>query len=104
MSTDGNIITVDSTIGWPEKNGTIIIDDSEVVQYKEKSLNQFIECTRSKNGVVEDWDPGTTIHSDILSGLTKDRAMKLNFVFSVLQKQVLPFLKTLVLTIYQAVS
>ena len=48
-----------------EKNGTIIIDDSEVVQYKEKSLNQFIECTRSKNGVVEDWDPGTTIHSDI---------------------------------------
>ena len=65
LTTDGNIITVDSTIGWPEKNGTIIIDDVETVQYKEKSLNQFIECTRSKNGVVEDWDPGTTIHSDI---------------------------------------
>ena len=65
LSTTEGIITVDSTIGWPEKNGTIIIDDIETVQYKEKSLNQFIECTRSKNGVVEDWDPGTIIHSDI---------------------------------------
>ena len=74
LSTDGNIITVDSTIGWPEKNGTIIIDDEEVVQYKEKSLNQFIECTRSKNGVVEDWDPGTTIHSDIFVWVNKGQS------------------------------
>lgn len=65
LDTTEGIITVDSTIGWPEKNGTIIIGDSETVQYKEKSLNQFIECTRSKNGVVEDWDPGTAIFSDI---------------------------------------
>jgi len=65
LDTVENIITVDSTIGWPEKNGTIIIDDQEVIQYKDKSLNQFIECTRSKNGVVEDWDPGTDIFSDI---------------------------------------
>tara|TARA_B100000614_G_scaffold21360_2_gene17033 strand:+ start:8762 stop:28573 length:19812 start_codon:yes stop_codon:yes gene_type:complete len=60
-----SIITVDSTIGWPERNGIIIMGDNERVQYKEKSLNQFIECTRSKNGVVEDWDAGTTIYSDI---------------------------------------
>ena len=65
LTTEGQIITVDSTIGWPERNGTIRINDQEVVQYKEKSLNQFIECTRSKNGVVEDWDPGTIIFSDI---------------------------------------
>ena len=65
LSTEGQIITVDSTIGWPERNGTIRINDQEVVQYKEKSLNQFIECTRSKNGVVEDWDPGTIVFSDI---------------------------------------
>jgi len=64
LDTEDTIITVDSTIGWPEKNGTIRINDEEVVQYKEKSLNQFIECTRSKNGVVEDWDPGTPIFSD----------------------------------------
>ena len=32
---------------------------------KERSLNQFIECTRSKNGIVEDWDPGTSVYSDI---------------------------------------
>ena len=65
LSTDGQIITVDSTIGWPERNGTIRINDEEEVQYKEKSLNQFIECTRSKNGIVEDWDPGTIVQSDI---------------------------------------
>ena len=65
LSTDGQIITVDSTIGWPERNGTILINDVEQVQYKEKSLNQFIECTRSKNGIVEDWDPGTIVQSDI---------------------------------------
>ena len=65
LSTTGQIITVDSTIGWPERNGTIRINDEEEVQYKEKSLNQFIECTRSKNGIVEDWDPGTIIQSDI---------------------------------------
>ena len=65
LNTTESIITVDSTIGWPERNGTIRINDTEQVQYKEKTLNQFIECTRSKNGVVEDWDAGTVIHSDI---------------------------------------
>ena len=48
-----------------ERNGLIILGDEEYVQYKEKSLNQFIECTRSKNGVVEDWDAGSEIQSDI---------------------------------------
>ena len=65
LSTTESIITVDSTIGWPERNGTIRINDEEVVQYKEKTLNQFIECTRSKNDVVEDWDAGTIVYSDI---------------------------------------
>ena len=60
--TDG-IITVDSTIGWPERNGEIVVGD-EVIQYKEKSLNQFIECTRSKNDVVSDWDAGTIVQSN----------------------------------------
>ena len=41
-----------------------VIGDSEVVQYKEKSLNQFIECTRSVNGVVEDWDSATEVKSN----------------------------------------
>ena len=53
-STD-SVITVDSTIGWPERNGEVLIG-TELIRYKEKSLNQFIECTRSVNGVVEDWD------------------------------------------------
>lgn len=64
LDTTNSIITVDSTIGWPERNGEFIIGDSEVVQYKEKSLNQFIECTRSVNGVVEDWDSATEVASN----------------------------------------
>ncbi len=72
LDTTGQIITVDSTIGWPERNGTIRINDQEIVQYKEKSLNQFIECTRSQNGVVEDWDPGTIVFSDIFVYVNKD--------------------------------
>ena len=60
--TDG-IITVDSTVGWPERNGEIIVGN-ELIRYKEKSLNQFIECTRSINGVTEDWDAGTQVKSN----------------------------------------
>ncbi len=69
LDVDTNIITVDSTLGWPERNGTIIIgsdeDNQEYIQYKEKTLNQFLECTRSKNGVVEDWDAGTLVSANI---------------------------------------
>ncbi|AOO18150.1 structural protein [Cyanophage S-RIM12_Sn_07_0910] len=67
LNTTEGIITVDSTIGWPERNGEFVISSgvgSEVVQYKEKSLNQFIECTRSVNGVVEDWDSATQVSSN----------------------------------------
>ena len=44
LSETSGVITVDSTIGWPERNGEFVIAGSEVVRYKEKSLNQFIEC------------------------------------------------------------
>ena len=76
LTVDGQIITVDSTIGWPSRNGTIRINDEEEVQYKEKSLNQFIECTRSRNGIVEDWDPGTVIQSDIFVYVNKGTAQE----------------------------
>ena len=67
LNTTDSIITVDSTVGWPERNGEFVIGSgtrTEVVQYKEKSLNQFIECTRSANGVVEDWDSATQVSSN----------------------------------------
>lgn len=40
------IISVDSTIGWPERNGFFFINDYERVSYKEKTLSQFIDCER----------------------------------------------------------
>ena len=68
LGAEDSVITVDSTIGWPERNGEFVIgsstDSVEVVQYKEKSLNQFIECTRSVNGVVEDWDSASEVASN----------------------------------------
>ena len=59
-----DIITVDSTIGWPERNGEFVIAESETVRYKEKSLNQFIECTRGVSGTPAIWDSATDVTSN----------------------------------------
>lgn len=65
LSIDTNIITVDSTIGWPERNGEIVIGGSEVIRYKEKSLNQFIECTRGINSTIaQNWDAASEVTSN----------------------------------------
>ena len=74
LNTTDSIITVDSTIGWPERNGEFVIGGTEVVQYKEKSLNQFIECTRSVNDIVEDWDSATEVSSNFTVYINKDTA------------------------------
>ena len=74
LNATDSIITVDSTIGWPERNGEFVIGSgatTELVQYKEKSLNQFIECTRSVNGVVEDWDSATEVASNFQVKINK---------------------------------
>ena len=76
LNTTDSIITVDSTIGWPERNGEFIIGNSEVIQYKEKSLNQFIECTRSVNGIVEDWDSATEVTSNLVVYVNKGTAQE----------------------------
>ena len=65
LDSDNLIITVDSTIGWPEKNGEFVIGDTEIVRYKEKSLNQFIECTRDTNELNQTtWDAATEVQSN----------------------------------------
>ena len=76
LGTEDSVITVDSTIGWPERNGEFVIGGSEVVQYKEKSLNQFIECTRSVNGIVEDWDSATEVSSNFTVFVNKGTAQE----------------------------
>ena len=80
LGTEDSIITVDSTIGWPERNGEFLIgsssDTTELVQYKEKSLNQFIECTRSVNGVSEDWDSATIVSSNFTVFINKGTAQE----------------------------
>lgn len=65
VSQTDSIITVDSTIGWPDKNGVIILGN-EKITYKEKTLNQFIECTRATDNTNSTWDSGTLVYSDII--------------------------------------
>ena len=64
LTPESLIIDVDSTIGWPERNGEVVIGD-EVIRYKEKSLTQFIECTRGIGGTSSQvWDAGTIATSN----------------------------------------
>ena len=50
-SVDANIVTVDSTIGWPEENGRFRIQD-EIISYTDKTVNQFLGCSRAREGTV----------------------------------------------------
>jgi hypothetical protein len=81
LGTDDVIITVDSTIGWPERNGEILIGN-EVIRYKEKSLTQFIECTRGIEGISQEWDSGTVCTSNFYVYVNKDTSQEV--VLSVL--------------------
>ena len=45
LNINDTIITVDSTIGFPETNGYLKINN-EYIYYKEKTLNQFLGCIR----------------------------------------------------------
>ena len=51
LDSTSSVITVDSTIGFPELNGIIQIDD-EVITYRFKTFNQFIDCGRGSFGTV----------------------------------------------------
>ena len=42
------VITVDSTLGWPEQDGKIRIED-EIISFAEKTVNQFLGCTRARD-------------------------------------------------------
>ena len=50
-SLSANIVTVDSTIGWPEENGRFRIED-EIINYAEKTVNQFLGCTRARENTL----------------------------------------------------
>ena len=71
-----DIITVDSTIGWPERNGEFVIGGTEIVQYKEKSLNQFIECTRGVESTARVWDSATVVTSNFQVYLNRGTAQE----------------------------
>ena len=52
-SLDFTTITVDSTLGWPEQNGKFRIQN-EIISYASKTVNQFLGCTRAREGTIAD--------------------------------------------------
>ena len=55
------VVTVDSTIGWPETNGRFRIED-EIISYTDKTVNQFIGCTRAReNSLAVAHDAGQEV-------------------------------------------
>lgn len=58
LNSADSTITVDSTIGFPDRNGIIQIDD-EIITYRYKSFNQFFDCSRGS------YDTTATTHSDL---------------------------------------
>lgn len=64
-STD-NIISVDSTIGFPDKNGFLQIEN-EIIKYEEKTLNEFLGCTRGYygNGITSH-NEGTLVETTLV--------------------------------------
>ena len=52
LSSTDSVITVDSTIGFPERNGIIEIGD-EIITYRYKSFNQFFDCNRGSYNTVK---------------------------------------------------
>ena len=45
-----DVITVQSTAGWPDQYGLIKIDN-EIITYKSKTANQFLDCSRGFSGI-----------------------------------------------------
>jgi hypothetical protein len=56
ISQTSNVITVDSTIGFPEENGIIQIGN-EYISYRTKSFHQFSDCVRGLYGTVASTHP-----------------------------------------------
>ena len=60
LSDSVKTITVESTVGFPETNGYIKIDD-EIIFYTSKSKTQFLECERGVSALVLDSVPKSNI-------------------------------------------
>lgn len=61
LSNSDTTITVESTLGFPEKNGYIKIDD-EIIFYKSKTKTQFLECERGTSALVLDSVPKSNLY------------------------------------------
>ena len=59
-SKDVNIVTVESTLGFPDKG--VIFVDNEAIFYDDKTPNQFLNCRRGYIGVEADHREGTYVY------------------------------------------
>jgi hypothetical protein len=56
INASSTTISVDSTIGFPEKNGYVSIDD-EIIFYRTKTQTQFVDCVRGTSAFVLENSP-----------------------------------------------
>ena len=57
---DVKVITVESTLGFPDKG--LLFIDNEAIYYGRKSLNQFFDCVRGKIGVAVEHSEGKKVY------------------------------------------
>lgn len=75
-----SIISVKSTAGFPDTYGLIQID-SEVILYKSKTSNSFVDCVRGFSGITS-YDEGLTFEQTIAADHTNSSSVKnLNILF-----------------------
>ena len=46
-----DVVTVDSTLGWPQQNGRFRLED-EIITYTDKTVTQFLGCSRARENTV----------------------------------------------------
>jgi len=54
-----NVITVDSTVGFPN-SGELVVGDAQIVSYEEKSLTQFFGCS----GIITQLDANSAVRAN----------------------------------------
>jgi hypothetical protein len=74
------VIPVDSTSGFPDRYGLIQID-SEVILYKSKTQNSFVDCVRGFSGITS-YDNSLNFEQSVAGDHTSGSVVKnLNILF-----------------------
>lgn len=89
LSSTATTINVESTIGFPDKNGYIQIND-EIIFYREKTETSFLECVRGTSALVLNSIPKSNI---VLTSSTAEEHLNESVVKNIAYNYAKEFLK-----------